>query len=272
MMPAQQELLSQEELLRVRKACPVKCPLDRHRIQSLADFMATVSSILRGKPVYWFRGHRKSSWRLTPSALRYAKVSERERAFELLAVFRRVAEIKIERPPRDDEHLKWMQLAQHYGIPTPLLDWTQSATYALYFACEEKKEDGNDKSDGVVFLMDPENLAKVRGRRIHSLDGVPSHLLASYLKPRHARFPPTVAINPVWNSDRLVVQRGVFTLHGSPTPLSMSQVPSLYAIPVLRDFKPTLLEELGRIGVDEMTIFPELEHACSHLKRGARLE
>jgi hypothetical protein len=40
----------------------------------------------------------------------------------------------------------------------------------------------------------------------------------------------------------------------------------------LKESKPRLRNELQRIGVDEMTLFPELEHSCSHLKRREGLE
>jgi hypothetical protein len=81
-----------------------------------------------------------------------------------------------------------------------------------------------------------------------------------------------VAINPVWNSERLILQRGVFTLHGKKFDLDSGGVSSLAAIPILKEFKQKLRAELQRIGVDEMTLFPELEHSCVHLKRKAGLE
>ena len=68
-----------------------------------------------------------------------------------------------------------------------------------------------------------------------------------------------------------MMQRGVFTLHGSRFEIDPQIVTSLVAIPVLKDTKLRLRSELQRVGVDEMTLFPELEHACNHLKRRAGL-
>jgi hypothetical protein len=77
------------------------------------------------------------------------------------------------------------------------------------------------------------------------------------MKAPHGRNP--VAINPVWNSQRLIIQRGVFTLHGNKAfSLDAKEIPSLTAIPILKESKPRLRAELQRIGVDEMTLFPNL--------------
>lgn len=42
-----------------------------------------------------------------------------------------------------------LALLQHYGIPTRLLDVTENALVALYFACEDE----NTKRDGVVYIF-----------------------------------------------------------------------------------------------------------------------
>jgi hypothetical protein len=76
-----------------------------------------------------------------------------------------------------------------------------------------------------------------------------------------------IAINPIWNSERLIIQKGVFTAHGARFSLDKGRVPSLVAVLVLKEFKNQLRLELQRVGVDEMTLFPELEHSCIHLKR-----
>jgi hypothetical protein len=85
------------------------------------------------------------------------------------------------------------------------------------------------------------------------------------------RGPRTIAINPVWNSERLMLQKGVFTLHGSHFRLDGKQAPSLVSLPILKESKARMLTELGRVGVDEMSIFPELEHSCSFLIEKANL-
>jgi hypothetical protein len=262
--------LSAAELRRFAK-CPVVCPRVSVRIESLADFLAAISNAVTGNDRFWFRGHHDVAFSLTPSALRYTEFSDRTKALALMADFKRIAAMKLQRPPAPDQELEWALIAQHHGLPTRLLDWTESATTALYFACLQ------DATDGIVFILNPVDLNRLTDqKKPRVLD--PQHdsdLIITYLKMTgkdrpNGRLP--VAINPVWNSERLMMQKGVFTLHGNHFSLDNGKVPSLVALPILREAKLQLRSELERIGVDEMTLFPELEHSCIHLKRRAGLE
>lgn len=266
--------LTSRELKRLN--CPVNCELSDQKINDLADYLATVSAMLDTRETYWSRGHANIMWTLTPSALRIQDVDQREAALRLLSDFKRRAEFKLRRPPAAKDGLQWMQIAQHFGIPTRLLDWTESAIFALYFACLSSNGK-NDESDGVVFVFNPRHLSRLPGgSRISSLDDpLPEKLIDRYIRlgaRKRTRGLPTIAINPVWNSERLMMQRGAFTLHGSPIyEIDKEQAPSLVGLPILKDSKPRLRSELDRIGIDEITMFPELEHICKTLKRRAGL-
>jgi len=142
---------------------------------------------------------------------------------------------------------------------------------ALYFACDEPN------LEGMVYLMNPVDLNRMSYPKTpRILDAhTDAELVAKYLPPLDGslrRAPKnTIAVNPIWNSPRLMAQKGVFTLHGPTTGLGQRQAPSLVAVPILKEYKAQLRMELERIGVDEMTIFPELDHACRFLKHKAAL-
>jgi hypothetical protein len=250
---------------------PVRCRKLQVKIESLADYVAVISGVIRKNDPFWFRGHSDLSWQLVPLALRNKTQNQRTKALELISEFKRVAEIKLPRPPETDEQLKWVQIARHYGLPTRLLDWTESATIALYFACQDPRQ------DGVVYMLNPVDLNRLsfpKKPRIldANLDGSE---INRYLGLRAISRPSgknPIAINPVWNSERLIAQRGVFTLHGPRFDISGDRISSLVALPILMESKAKLRAELGRVGVDEMTVYPELEHSCSHLINRAGLK
>lgn len=234
-------------------------------MESLASYVAAIGGLISSADAFWFRGHPECFRSLTPAALRPATVVGRERALSLISDFQRIAEAKLTRPPDPDDAFKWAQIAQHYGLPTRLLDWTESATTALYFTCLIPN------TDGIVFLMNPTELNSLSAlKEARILDPqTDHHLIERFLTPRATegkkRSLP-VAVNPIWGSERIIVQRGTFTLHGPTFSLDDAKVSSLVAVPILRESKPRLRQELRRVGVDEMTLFPELEHACRHLK------
>src|SRR4051812_42948910 len=116
-------------------SCPVKCKRLRERITSLADYFSAISGVVSANDTFWFRGHAEPQLSLTPGALRFPLFADRKRALDLMSDFKRIAEAKLPRLPELDDDFKWAQIAQHYGLPTRLLDWTESATTALYFAC-----------------------------------------------------------------------------------------------------------------------------------------
>jgi hypothetical protein len=248
-----------------------RCPIINRAVRTLSDYLTEFSSVLVPEKTFWFRGHAEFHWKIMPSALRYSTPEDRCKALSLVSEFRRFAEFKLTRPPGLDEDLKWVQLAQHYGLPTRLLDWTQNAAVALYFACL------HPTIDGAVLVINPEDLNRdaTKGKR-RVLDAhLDAHLINPYLQldgVERKSGKKTIAIYPIWNSERIVLQHGAFTLHGSTCfELSVKDAPSLVCLPILRDHKLALLTELERIGIFEMSIFPELDHVCGYLKRHAQL-
>ena len=238
------------------------------RIPHLEDYFAKIHIALKKGETFWFRGNADLAWRLRPSALRYRREEERNTALSLISDFKRFGEIKIPKAPAPSEEFKWVQLAQHYGLPTRLLDWTKNAAIALYFACydEDKLEE-----DGAVIMLNPKDLNREAFGEARILDpNQDIDLIRKYLKlkgDKNPKGPKTVAVDPVWNSERIMLQQGVFTLHGSRYfTLTDYQASSLVYIRIRKEYKETLLEELERVGVNEMSIFPEAEHMSNYLK------
>ena len=56
--------------------------------------------------------------------------------------------------------ISWLTLMQHYGLPTRLLDWSESPLVALYFALSS---DEDAKADAAVWVLNPMKLNKKVG-------------------------------------------------------------------------------------------------------------
>jgi hypothetical protein len=269
-MPTDQR---KKQIARRYRNCPIDCPrYFETEIASLSDFFSVFQSLLEPGRIFWFRGHADVEYKLAPSALRYETIDKRERALGLVTDMKRFLGMKLNLPRAVDNSLGWIQVAQHYGLPTRLLDWTQNAAVALFFACYEKP-----KVDGLLIILNPIELNQAVDPRLPRI--LDAERDADFIQPYlrlggriSSRGKRTIALNPTWNTERIALQHGCFTLHGSRKfELDSRQASSLSYVPILREHKESLLNELERVGIGEMFIFPEPEHVCSYLRRKEKL-
>lgn len=190
------------------------------KVKSLQEYLDRVMEIcekwgyLTSTTHPWFRGEADVSWKLKPRVYREGS-SDKER--EMIRDFKLRAPSLMDKPHQDDMELFFIM--QHYGVPTRLIDWTESHLIALFFAAEK----GSSNTDGRVWILAPASLNEVSsnevgGRVPMSSDEVFQHYTINVDARPLVRYPQSktpLAVRPLRSSSRIVAQRGMFTIHGS---------------------------------------------------------
>jgi len=105
-----------------------------------------------------YRGQKDSSWQISSSFERLGVTRykngiynpERElRGKELAAIADFKARTWMDVPSIDQNNFSWLMLMRHHGVPTRLVDFTENAAIALYFALETPSD-----TDFAVWAID----------------------------------------------------------------------------------------------------------------------
>lgn len=254
------------------------------QITGLTGFVKAVEQLVdewtpKGADWYlqpWFRGHSHASWLLEPSWYRLASPipgigDEYYYEDTLLMNFQLRAPTFLERLPATD--WEWLFLMQHYGLPTRLLDWTESSLIALYFAIRDNA--GNE--DAAVWVMNPWwlNRQTFGEYALFPADDPRAGQHAPLRPGRKLKGKWPLAITPIHSSQRIVAQRGVFTIHGTER-AALNRLarrrgkerPCLRRIVIPSTYVGTVRRELAISGIGESLIFPELSGLCREIKSG----
>jgi len=242
--------------------------MEERTAESLSEFVAHVSQVCdewreedeRASP--WFRGQADARWSLIPRAYRYSRISEDD----LRTEFRRRA-TPLLTDGRPDDVWEWYFLMQHHGIPTRLLDWSEGALLALYFAVRSGLKEDPTRTAAVVWVLDPWWLnEKAMGQNcvLDPTDIASQKYLAevgvSLILPDLP-----IAIRPPHVSRRIAAQQSMFTIFGAQQnlvralPLSDGFESRLAKIVVPATAAPSIAGDLERCGISETMVFPDLE-------------
>ena len=207
----------------------------------------------------WFRGQSESRWGLAPGLLRLKNPPSES---SLLTRFKQSAAMLT--TINSNDNFDWLFIMQHYGVPTRLLDWTESPLAALYFAVSDSMK---DHKDGALWLLKPTELNKIARIETTEKNYIPSfddEELENY-SVKSLSSTPKLQLAPIAtiatrNNTRIQAQLGVFTIHHldrRPIEKFCTKKEVIkYIIP--KSAKPKIRLELELLEINKFTLFPEL--------------
>lgn len=142
--------------------------------------------------------------------------------------------------PRND--WEWLAQAQHYGLPTRLLDWSRNPLVAAYFAVNEES-----KTDSAIYVL------KTRKEPVRSEDESKSPFDYGEIRK----------FIPAHFNERIIAQSGLFTIHPDPTePMSGNEIEKII---IVNSFRKELKDTLFKYDVHTASIFPGLDGLAAHI-------
>lgn len=237
--------------------------IKEHKIQTINDFIDLIENVKSenisngNKSDLIFRG-QNSDKPLLPKLARLKLNGDMSTMEKLmLDEFKRGSLPLTEFKP--ENNWDWLALAQHHGLPTRLLDWSYSALAALWFAVQNpsKKDEEGNIQNGVVWVL----AGRVDDFRTNTETTDPLSNKITKI------FRSTVV------SRRISAQAGLFTVH------KINKNGKMIRFETNREFKDKLTKlvvpyskfsvlrrQLHVLGVNNSTIFPDIDGFCRHLE------
>lgn len=191
-----------------------------------------------------FRGMGSPEWDYTPSVGRLRSEYRLTEEIRVFNAFKKSAGLHLPVLPAND--WDWLALAQHYGLPTRLLDWTTNPLVAAFFA---------------VSFGPAEKSAFIYAHQITEDDLIDTDADTDPFKIGKVGF-----LLPDRSVARIVSQRGLFSVHPEP---NQSWTPKSFfkdRFEVEPDLRRRFRSRLSTLGIDDAHIYADLAGLCQMLK------
>lgn len=210
----------------------------------------------------WFRGQNNAVYSLLPSLLRNKNGAKKEK--EIFDTYKRLSQKLMYSHKNEWEILVDMQ---HYFIPTRLLDWTENLGISLFFAVSNHRE-GDDIG---LYILEPIELNKYSSKM--GIPIVPEECMGlSYIENyiKKIPFPPTypIAVKANFINERIMAQRGMFTVHGDNlTDLEKLCPKAVKKFVIANEAVHEIKEFLEIANINEFTVFPDLQGLSNYINK-----
>lgn len=251
-------------------------------------------------PKLIFRGHSNyKDYKLTPAVFRWTRINDSkyvgdfsQAEHNILYDFISEACRYIQSVPTDDV-VSWLEIAQHFGVPTRLLDFTNNPLVALYFACS-----GSPKQEAAVYVINetvynaivynkPSFLTPAESRaNVEKIvfDEIVQQNYTLHSDPNvYLQYPHIY--KPYYRQERMNSQGSVFMIWGANRSDLFGMFPlekydmihspredscsggMMAVITIPAETKGALLKQLDHCGINEKFIYPGIEGIGRYIRK-----
>lgn len=224
--------------------------MEKEIIKDFNQFFDVVANKVK-KDIVIFRGQRESKSLLPKIARQNPKIDTTSIEIDMLSELRRTGSLYLLHDITNDWDL--LVYAQHFGMATRLLDWSENPLVALWFASANQDETGSS----YVYMFEPDNGSLLDRNKDKSPFTTSS----------------TKVLKPNLNNTRIVAQSGWFTSHmfaSKPSKFVALEKHKRHGSLITQfeipgKLKANVLMMLDKLGVNNRSLFPDIQGICTHL-------